>query len=141
MQDVRLINVNLGKKQAKHMRSVRHDYSRKCYPRDAFNGNDLSFCCATFGSQACPNASRFSKGTEGGTGPWWKRANGVTQNGKAAAPAAGLRECTSFGVSAYSFTLSTDTMLFSTSVQARTIQLRIPVTCGDTTSNTLTMLT
>lgn len=29
----------------------------------------------------------------------------------------------------YSFTLSTDTMLFSTSVQERTIQLRIPVIC------------
>lgn len=36
---------------------------------------------------------------------------------------------TSFGVSAYSFTLSTDTMLFSTSVQDLTIQLKIAVTC------------
>lgn len=37
---------------------------------------------------------------------------------------------TSLGVSAYSLTRSTETMLFSTSVQDRTIQLRIPVTCN-----------
>lgn len=37
---------------------------------------------------------------------------------------------TSLAVSAYSLTLSTDTMLFSTSVQDLTIQLKIPVTCN-----------
>lgn len=42
------------------------------------------------------------------------------------APAAAL---TSLAVSAYSLTLSTETMLFSTSVQDLTIQLKIPVTC------------
>lgn len=40
-----------------------------------------------------------------------------------------LGTLTSLAVSAYSLTLSTDTILFSTSVQDLTIQLRIPVTC------------
>lgn len=40
-----------------------------------------------------------------------------------------LGSLTSLAVSAYSLTLSTDTILFSTSVHDLTIQLRIPVTC------------